>query len=53
MVILVVTVFAYGEVKVRLDHAKYWREVAQWEVENYWDKDENVINYDHWGRIDK
>ena len=51
IIIVIVGVLTYGEVKVRLDNAKYFREVAQWEVDNIWDKEGYIKRYDRWGRL--
>lgn len=51
LIIVVVGVFAYAEVKVRLDEAKYFREVQQWEVDNLWDEEGYAKTYDVWGRL--
>lgn len=51
LIIVVVGVFAYGEVKVRLDEAKYFREVQQYEVDSIWNAEGYVNTYDNWGRL--
>lgn len=51
LIIVVVGVFAYGEVQVRLDEAKYFREVQQYEVDNLWDEEGYAKTYDAWGRL--
>lgn len=51
LIIVVVGVFAYGEIQVRLDDAKYFREVKQWEVDSIWDSEGYVNTYDSWFRL--
>lgn len=51
IVIVTVAVFAYGEVKVRLDNAKYWREIEQWRVDSIWYDDGTLKEYDAWFRL--
>lgn len=51
LIIVVVGVFAYGEVQVRLDEAKYFREIQQYEVDSIWDSEGYVNTYDAWGRL--
>lgn len=51
LIIVVVGVFAYGEVQVRLDEAKYFREVQQYEVDSIWNAEGYVNTYDNWGRL--
>lgn len=51
LIIITVVVFAYAEVKVRLDYAKYFREVQQYEVDSIWDSEGYVNTYDAWGRL--
>lgn len=51
LIIVTVGVFAYGEVKVRLDAAEYFREVTQYEVDVIWDSEGYVNSYDAWGRL--
>lgn len=51
LIIVVVGVFAYGEVKVRLDEAQYFREVQQYEVDSIWNAEGYVNTYDAWGRL--
>lgn len=50
LIIVVVGVFAYGEVQVRLDEAKYFREIQQYEVDSIWNPEGYVNTYDNWGR---
>jgi len=51
LIIVVVGVFAYGEVQVRLDAAKYFREIQQYEVDSIWNSEGYVNTYDSWGRL--
>lgn len=51
LIIVVVGVFAYGEVQVRLDEAKYFREIQQYEVDSIWNPEGYVNTYDNWGRL--
>lgn len=51
LIIVLVAMWAYGEVKVRLDNAKYWREIKQWEVDSIWYDDGTVKEYDEWFRL--
>lgn len=51
LIIVVVGVFAYGEVQVRLDEAKYFREIQQYEVDSIWNAEGYVNTYDNWGRL--
>lgn len=51
LIIVVVGVFAYGEVQVRLDEAQYFREIQQYEVDSIWNDEGYVNTYDSWGRL--
>lgn len=51
LIIVVVGVFAYGEVQVRLDEAQYFREIKQYEVDSIWNAEGYVNTYDNWGRL--